>query len=107
MLAAVVVAWAVTLPLDPVHERLVGREDAVGEQVARPLPAVRVPGDRAPGGARQLPVTGQEVLVDGARQPPVAVLPGFRSNAAELLLVLHARHRQARVDLRVLVPGRD
>ena len=80
VLAARVVARAVVLPLDALEQRLVGREDAVGEQVARALPAVRVARDRAPRRARELPLAGEEVLVDRARQPAVAVLAGGRAD---------------------------
>src|SRR5207237_5627580 len=94
MLAARVVARAVLLPLDVFEQRLVGREDPVREQVARPFPAVGVARDRAPGGTVQLAVAGQEVLVDRAREPAVAVLARRRTDRAELHLVLLARHRQ-------------
>src|SRR3954452_1573803 len=107
VLAAVVVPRPVALPLDAVYERLVGRENAVGEEVARAFPAVRVPRHGAPGGARELAVTGEEVLVDRARQPLVAVLAHAVADRAELLLVLRARHRERGVDLGVLVAGRD
>ena len=107
VLAAVVVAGPVALPLDPVQERLIGREDAVGEQVAGAFPTVRVARHRAPWRARELAVAGEEVLVDGARQPLVAVPAHAVADLAELLLVLVARHGQVRVDLRVLVAGGD
>ena len=74
VLAARVVTRAVRLPLDVLEQRVVGGEDAVGEQVAGALPAVRVARDRAPRRARELPVAGEEVLVDRAREPAVAVL---------------------------------
>src|SRR5829696_126298 len=106
VLAAVVVPRPVALPLDSVDERLVGREDAVGEEIAGALPAVRVPRHRVPRGARELAVTSEEVLIDRARQPLVAVLAHAVADRAELLLVLGARHRERRVDLRVLVARR-
>ena len=56
VLAARVVARAVVLPLDALEQRLVAREDAVRQQVARALPAVRVARDRAPRRARKLPL---------------------------------------------------
>src|SRR6185295_4853653 len=71
VLAAVVVPRPVALPFDPVDERLVGRKDAVGEEVAGALPTVRVPRHRAPRRAGELAVPGEEVLVDRARQPLV------------------------------------
>ena len=107
MFAARVVPRPVLLPLDPLEERVVGREDPVGEQVARALPAVGVARDRAPRRAGQLAVAGEEVLVDRAREPAVVVLARGGANGAELLLVLGPRHRQVRVDLRVLVARRD
>src|ERR1044072_2141298 len=103
MLAALVVAGPVGAPAHPPEGRVIGGEDPVGEQVARALPAVRVARDRAPGRAGQLAVAGQEVLIDRAREPAVALLARDGADRAELLLVLLARHRQVRVDLRVLV----
>src|SRR5262249_43495260 len=90
VLAARVVAGAVHLPLDAFHQGLVGGEDPVREQVARALPAVRVARDRAPRRARQLPLAGEEVLVQRAGEPAVAVLLRCRADAAELLAVLVA-----------------
>src|SRR4051794_13421004 len=74
VLAAGIVAWAVVLPLNPFEQGVVSREDAVGEQVARALPAVRIPRDRPPRRAGELPLAREELLVDGTRQPAVAVL---------------------------------
>src|SRR5205823_10332445 len=103
VLAPRVVPRTVVLPFDSFEERVVRRVDAVGEQVARALPSVRVARDRAPWRARQLSLPGQELLVDRAREPAVAVLARGHADAAELLLVLGPGHRQRRVDLRVLV----
>src|SRR5262245_24886302 len=103
VLAARIVARPIVLPLDALEQRLVAREDAVGQQVARPLPAVRVPCDRAPRRAGELALAGEEVLVDRAREPAIAVLADGGPDSAELQLVLRARHRQRGVDLRVLV----
>src|SRR2546422_6270196 len=102
VLAARIVAGAVLLPLDPVEQRVVGREDPVGEQVARSFPAVRVARDRAPRRALELPLAGEELLVDRGREPAVASLPRDLPDDAELLLVLRTRHRQRGVDLRIL-----
>src|SRR5262245_39844426 len=107
MLAARVVAGSVRLPLHPLEQRLVGGEDAVGEEVARALPAVRVARDRAPRRAGELAPAREEVLVDRRRDPAVAVLLRRGANRPELLLVLVPRHRQRRIDLRVLIARRD
>src|SRR3989442_13223433 len=96
MLAARIVAGAVLLPLDPVEQRVIRREDPVGEQVARALPPVRVARDRPPRRALQLPLAGEELLVDRGRQPAIATLPRDLPNDPELLLVLGASHRQPR-----------
>src|SRR4029450_544314 len=101
-----IVARAVLLPLDAVEQGVVRREDAVGEQVAGPLPPVRVPRDRAPRRARELALAGQELLVDRARQPAVAPLPRDLADDPELLLVLGPGHRQVRVALPVLRAAR-
>src|SRR6201982_692429 len=90
MLAARVVAGAVGLPLHPLEQRLVRREDPVGEEVARALPAVRVARDRAPWRARELALPGEEVLVDRRGDPAVAVLLRRGTDHPELLLVLVA-----------------
>src|SRR6185437_7413556 len=94
VLAARIVARAVRLPLHALEQRLVRREDAVGQQVARALPAVRVARDRAPRRTRELALAGEEVLVDRRREPAVTMLPDRSSDRPELLLVLGARHRQ-------------
>src|SRR5262249_51543455 len=86
VLAAGVVAGPVHLPLDPFEQCVVRREDAVGEQVAGAFPAVRVARNRAPRRAGQLPLAGEELLVDGAREPAVAVLLRGGLDDAELLL---------------------
>src|SRR5581483_8542398 len=74
VLAARVVARAVRVPVHTVEQRLVRREDAVRQEIARALPAVRVPRDRAPRRAVELALARQEVLVDRRRDPAVAVL---------------------------------
>src|SRR6185437_151433 len=102
VLATRVVARAVRLPLHALEQCLVRREDAVGEQVARALPAVRVARDRAPRRAGQLALPGEEVLVDRRREPAIAVLLRRRADRPELLLVLVASHREGGIDLRVL-----
>src|SRR5207244_46228 len=90
MLAARVVARAVRIPLHAVEQRLVGREDAVREQVARALPAVRVARDRSPRRTRELALAREEVLIDGRCEPAVAVLAHGDAKLTELLLVLGA-----------------
>src|SRR5262249_60266118 len=97
----------VLLPLDPVEQSVVRRKDPVREQVARALPAVGVARDRSPRSALELPLTGEELLVDRAGQPAVTTLSRDLAGDAELLLVLAPCHRQSRVDLRVLVPRSD
>src|SRR5690348_17794014 len=101
VLAARIVPRSVALPVHPLEQRVVGREDAVCEQVARPLPTVRIARDRAPRRAVELALAGEELLVDRCRDPAVVVLARGGTDLAELLLVLGARHRQRRVDLRV------
>src|SRR5438093_5641266 len=97
VLAAGVVSGPVVLPLHPFEERVIGREDPVGEQVARPFPAVRITSDRAPRGALQLPLACEELLVDGSREPAVAPLARHLTDDPELLFVLGASHRQRRI----------
>src|SRR5687767_5416805 len=96
VLAAVVVAGPVPLPLDAVHERLVRREDPVREEVALALPAVRIARHGPPRRTRKLALTGEEVLVDGTRQPAVAVALDRVADEPELHLVLVPRHGQVR-----------
>src|SRR5438034_8375295 len=96
VLAARIVARPVVLPLDSLEQRVVRREDAVREQVARALPAVRVARDRPPRRALELALAGQKLLVDRAREPAVAALAGDLADDPELLLVLGPRHRQLR-----------
>src|SRR5690348_9804625 len=94
MLATRIVAGTVFLPLDPLEQRVISREDPVGEEVARALPPVRIAGDRAPRRALEVPLAGEELLVDRAGKPAVTALPRDLADDAELLLVLCARHRQ-------------
>ena len=54
VLATRIVSRPVVLPLDALEQRLVAREDAVRQQVARPLPTVGVARDRAPWRTREL-----------------------------------------------------
>src|SRR5947199_2800520 len=85
VLAARIVPRSVVLPLHALEERVVGREDPVGEQVARPFPAVRVTCDRAPRRALELPLAGEKLLVDGCREPAIAALAGDGADDLELL----------------------
>src|SRR2546423_5587657 len=107
VLAPRIVTRAVVLPLDPLEQRVVRREDAVREQVARALPAVGIARDRAPWRALELALAGKELLIDRAREPAVATLACDLADDPELLLVLDSRHRQLLIDLRVLVAGCD
>src|SRR5207247_10267224 len=88
VLATRILPRPVVLPLHAFEERVVGREDPVGEQVARPFPAVRVTCDRAPRRALELPLAGEKLLVDGCREPAIAALAGDGADDLELLLVL-------------------
>src|SRR4051794_38278760 len=94
VLAARVVARPVFLPFDPFKQGIVGWKDSVGEQVARPLPAIGIARDRAPWRTRELAFAGKEFLIDGAGEPAVAFLLSRRLDDPELLLVLGPGHRQ-------------
>src|SRR5919201_7136626 len=107
VLAARIVARAILLPFDPLEQRVVRGEDPVGEQVARALPAVRVASDRSPRRALELALAGKELLVDRGRERAIAAVARGLPDDAELRLVLRTRHRQVRVDLRILVAGCD
>src|SRR4051794_14515892 len=73
VLAAGIVAWPVLLPFDPFEQGVVGRKDPVRQQVARPLPPIRIARDRSPRCTGKLAFAGEEFLIDRAREPAVAV----------------------------------
>ena len=106
VLAPGVLAVTVLLPGGLVQEVVERRVVDVGDQVARALPALDVPGRVAPGRARHLALALEELEVD--RRGVELVLAEHRVGGAELGADVVAGHEDLLgVDRGVAVAGRD
>src|SRR5687767_5277641 len=75
VLAALVLAAAVLRPVGVVHQAVEAAVMLVGDEIARPLPALDVAGRVAPGRAGQLAPATQELQVHRRGRQPIFAQP--------------------------------